>query len=173
MSIQVEVERILRVDHAGEKGAISIYKAQIAVSTFLWPSCVPALKEMLAHEQSHFTTFETELTRRGVRSCHALVLWSLGGLLLGFITALLGPRAIWSCTAAVESTVYKHLQAQIAFLQQYDQAALRAVQAIEQDEKAHLSHALEHGGSAVGANRIIWFVVASATSVAIWLSYRL
>ncbi|HEX6591945.1 MAG TPA: demethoxyubiquinone hydroxylase family protein [Moraxellaceae bacterium] len=173
MTVALEVERILRVDHAGERGAISIYKAQIALSRFLWPACVPALQEMLSHEQSHFATFTAELTRRNARSCHALPLWNIGGLVLGVLTALLGPKAIWSCTAAVESTVYKHLQEQIAFLQQHDQAALQAVLAIEQDEKSHLSHALAEGGAAEGANRLIWAVVSSATFIAIWLSRRL
>lgn len=173
VSIQLEVDRILRVDHAGEKGAISIYKAQIAIAKHLWPGCIPELKEMLTHEQTQFSIFDAELKRRKVRSCHALSLWGFGGLILGILTALLGPKAIWSCTAAVESTVYHHIQEQIAFLRVHDQAALHAVLAIEQDEKLHLSHALAHGGPPAGVNRPIWAIVSASTTVAIWLSRRL
>lgn len=173
MSIQQEVERILRVNHAGERGAISIYTAQIAISKYLWPSCVPALKEMLTHEQSHYLIFDSALRTRGARSCYALSLWSLGGATLGAITGLLGPKAIWSCTAAVESTVYKHLQEQITFLEQHDKDALLAVQVIEADERSHLDYALNHGGERANANKIIWAIVSSSTSVAIWLSRRL
>lgn len=173
MSTQKEVERILRVDHAGERGAISIYKTQIAISRQLWPSCVPALEEMLAHEKSHYRIFESELRQRKARTCYALPLWNLGGKTLGLITALLGPKAIWSYTAAVESTVYKHLQEQLHFLEQHDQAAWLAVKAIEADEKSHLEHALDNGGEPVRANWLIWAVVSSCTSIAIWLSRKL
>ena len=173
MSIQQEIERILRVDHAGERGAISIYTTQIAIAKRLWPSCVPALEEMLGHEKSHYQIFAAELERRKVRTCYALPLWSAGGAVLGAITGLLGPRAIWSCTAAVETTVYKHLEEQISFLEKHDEDALQAVRAIEADEKLHLDHALASGGAPVRTNRVIWAVVSSCTFVAIWLSHRL
>lgn len=173
MNIKLEVERILRVDHAGECGAINIYRAQIAVSRYLWPHCVPALESMLAHEQAHCLIFDAELRSRRARQCYALPLWRIGGLLLGLSTALLGPRAIWACTAAVESTVYQHIQEQIMFLEQHDEAALQAVRAIEQDEKSHLEHALAHEGTATGGNKIVWALVTACTSVAIWLSRRL
>jgi len=173
VSAQLEVERILRVDHAGERGAVSIYTAQIAVSKYLWPDCVPALEDMLSHEKAHFLIFESELKNRNVRHCYALPLWSFGGAVLGLITALFGPKAIWSCTAAVESTVYKHLVEQIEFLEQHDKTALLAVKAIEQDEKSHLEHALAHGGASVGINKLVWVIVSSCTFIAIWLSRRL
>jgi ubiquinone biosynthesis monooxygenase Coq7 len=173
MSSTLEVERILRVDHAGERGAVSIYKAQIMVARYLWPSHVPALQEMLSHELAHFALFKAELERRNIRACYALGLWNIGGAVLGFITALLGPKAIWSCTAAIEQTVYKHLLEQMAFLERHDSAALLAVQSIEQDEKSHLAHALDQGGGPIGTNRLIWALVSSSTFIAIWLSQRL
>ncbi|MGA4323083.1 demethoxyubiquinone hydroxylase family protein [Ectopseudomonas hydrolytica] len=173
MSAQQEIERILRVAHAGERGAISIYTAQIAISKHLWPSCVPALEEMLTHEKSHYLSFDAALKKRNARACYALPLWHLGGAVLGLITGLLGPKAIWACTAAVENTVYKHLQEQITFLERHDKDALLAVKAIEADEKSHLDHALNHGGRPVKTNKIIWTIVSSCTTVAIWLSRRL
>lgn len=172
MSVSLQVARILRVDHAGEKGAIRIYQAQIRVARLLWPACVPALEEMLVHEQKHFAIFENELRQRGIRHCHALALWGLGGMLLGVVTALLGPRAIWSCTAAVESTVYQHLQEQIDFLREHDPVALQAVLQIEADEKSHRDHALASGGSYAGMNRPVWWLVSAATTLAISLSER-
>jgi len=173
MSIKQEVERILRVNHAGERGAISIYTAQIAISKYLWSSCVPALKEMLTHEQSHYLIFDSALRTRVARSCYALPLWSLGGATLGIITGLLGPKAIWSCTAAVESTVYKHPQEQITFLEQHDKDALLAVQAIEADEKSHIHHALNSEGAPARENKFIWVIVSLCTPLAIWLSCRI
>jgi len=78
----IEVERILRVDHAGETGAIQIYSAQIFISRFLYPDIVPVLAEMLEHEKSHLKVFSNLLGKRGIRSCYALGLWSLGGVML-------------------------------------------------------------------------------------------
>jgi hypothetical protein len=101
---QKSVEQLLRVNHAGERGAISIYKGQILISQLLHPEVVPSLGQMLSHEQKHFHTFDEILRARGLRHCHALVLWALGGWALGILTAILGQRAIWTCTAAIEST---------------------------------------------------------------------
>lgn len=146
---------------------------QIAISKYLWPACVPALEQMLFHEKTHYLKFDAALKKRNARTCYALPFWSFGGSALGFVTGLFGPTAIWSCTAAVESTVYKHLQEQITFLKEHDGDAMLAVQAIETDERMHLEHALKNGGKPVRNNKIIWAVVSYSTSVAIWLSRRL
>lgn len=77
------VNQILRVDHAGERGAISIYRAQLLVSRALNRKCVPALEEMLEHERRHHQAFESLLKARGVRHCYAISFWALGGFVLG------------------------------------------------------------------------------------------
>jgi ubiquinone biosynthesis monooxygenase Coq7 len=123
------VDQILRVDHAGECGAIRIYRSQIAVARLLHPNCVGALAEMLEHELRHFRTFDGLLEARRIRPCYALPLWMVGGWMLGFITSLLGERAIWVCTAAIESTVNQHLDHQVAVLAASDLEALAAVAA--------------------------------------------
>lgn len=168
-----EVARILRVDHAGERGAIAIYSAQILIARWRWPTLVPRLVAMRAHELQHFGRFDQQLKSRRLRHCYALPLWSLGGWLLGLATALLGQRAIWACTAAVEDTVCRHLQEQITFLRQHDELALQAVLSIQDDEQDHLHHALAQGGERAGGLRIIWLLVAGATALAIALSRRL
>src|ERR1700733_7014282 len=96
------VAHVLRVNHAGERGAICIYRGQIAVSRLFYPGCVDALTEMLGHERTHFNTFDEILLTRGIRSCRALAFWAVGGWVLGIVTALFGPKAIWVCTAAIE-----------------------------------------------------------------------
>jgi len=167
------VEHVLRVNHAGERGAICIYRGQIAVSKWLHPSCVEPLSEMIAHERNHFSIFDGILRARGIRSCRALVLWAAGGWTLGLITALLGPRSIWVCTAAIEKTVNAHLEHQLAFLQQSDPEVLTAVQSIQRDEQSHEAYASAHGGQPSGAYAILWRSIVGATSFAIWLSTRL
>ncbi|MDX1497829.1 MAG: demethoxyubiquinone hydroxylase family protein, partial [Salinisphaeraceae bacterium] len=104
-----EVERIIRVDHAGERGAIGIYSAQLLVARVLYKDLVTVLEEMLSHELEHYATFNRLLKARGIRHCYGLTLWALGGWGLGIITALLGRNAIWVCTNSIETTVLHHL----------------------------------------------------------------
>jgi len=169
----IEVQRILRVDHAGEHGAIGIYSAQIVISRLLWPDLTATLAEIRSHEEKHLARFDQELKTRNLRSCHVLPLWYLGGYVLGILTGLLGRKAIWACTAAVENTVCQHLQNQKVFLKLHDERALEAVLSIEQDELDHLDHACANGGTNKGLGRIISAVVSSLTALAIWLSGKL
>jgi ubiquinone biosynthesis monooxygenase Coq7 len=164
---------VLRVDHAGERGAIGIYRGQILVSSLLHRGCVPALTQMLAHERVHFATFDRLLAARGLRHCHVLPLWGVGGWALGVLTALCGERAIWVCTAAVESTVNAHLEHQVEFLREVDAEALAAVESIRKDEQAHEAHASGLAGPPRGLHALLWRVVAGSTALAIWLSTRL
>lgn len=167
------VNQILRVNHAGERGAICIYSAQIFVSRLLYPECVAPLSEMLGHEKRHHATFESLLHARSTRPCYALPLWSLGGLLPGALTALAGQKAIWVCTAAIERTVNEHLDQQVEFLASRDPEALAAVQSIRRDEEAHEEHAVHYGGESSGIYAALRWVIRGATSIAIWLSTKL
>jgi ubiquinone biosynthesis monooxygenase Coq7 len=165
--------QILRVNHAGELGAISVYTGQILISRLLHPACVPALSDMLVHERKHFRTFDEILRARTLRPCHALVLWAVGGWVLGVFTAILGQRAVWICTAAIESTVNAHLAHQVDFLRGSDQQVLAAVQSIQSDEALHEEYARERGGNPAGFYGLLWRSITAATGCAIWLSTRL
>ena len=168
------VEQILRVNHAGECGAIWIYRSQITIASLFHPSCVAELQSMLDHERVHFARFDAVLKNRGIRHCHALAFWAFGGWLLGTITALMGPKAIWSCTVAIETRVNLHLEHQIAFLELHDAEILEAVKSIQADEKAHEQHARSKGGDADGVlYRGLRVCIVGATSFAIWLSTQL
>lgn len=167
------VEQILRVDHAGECGAIRIYRSQIIVARVLHPRCVSDLQRMLEHELRHFRMFDALLKARGVRPCYALPLWMVGGWILGTSTALLGTKAIWVCTAAIENTVNQHLDHQVAVLSQTDPEALAAVESIRRDEEEHEDNAVKNGGAGRGLYGVLRWLVKGATSLAIWLSTKL
>ena len=107
------IARIVRVNHAGEYGAIRIYGAQISAARSRFPDMVPVLANMLDHEKQHCAAFFAAMPARGSRPCRVMSLWSLGGWLLGFLTALAGRQAIWICTAAVEAAVHRHLDDQL------------------------------------------------------------
>lgn len=166
------VERILRVNHAGEHGAIQIYRAQAMVASYIYKDTVPKLYEMLEHERGHLRLFDGLMQKREVRPCYALSLWALGGYLLGLVTALLGRNAIWACTEAVETSVLKHLDWQIDYLSRHDIEVHAAVLSIIAEEEEHREYgrALSRHGVLYG---LVSFVAQRATKAAIWLSERL
>lgn len=167
-----EVERIIRVDHAGEFGAINIYSAQLLVARILYKDIVVKLEEMLSHERTHFKRFDELLKNRSIRHCYALRLWALGGFSLGLFTAMLGRNAIWVCTNSIETTVLHHLDWQLEFLQKHDHEARDAVLSIKADEESHQQFGQNHGSESLLYKPIFWFVRKS-TEFAIWLSTKL
>ncbi|WP_286258149.1 demethoxyubiquinone hydroxylase family protein [Pseudoalteromonas apostichopi] len=170
--IPKEVARIVRVDHAGEFGAISIYIAQLLVAKFLYRDITVQLKEMLSHEIEHFETFDCWLKEHKVRHCYAIWFWSLGGYCLGLITALFGRKAIWVCTEAVESTVLHHLEWQLSYLEKNNKSAYQAVLSIQKDEREHQNLGKVNGSSSPYYSPIR-LVVKHSTKFTIWLSTKL
>jgi ubiquinone biosynthesis monooxygenase Coq7 len=167
-----EVHRIIRVDHAGEYGAINIYSAQLIIARLFYKDIVAQLEEMLSHEKAHFKTFDQLLKKRAIRHCYALRLWALGGFMLGLFTALAGRNAIWVCTNSIETTVLHHLQWQLSFLKEHDEEAHDAVLSIKSDEEAHQAFGQNNGSESIGYRPIFW-LVRKSTECAIWLSTKL
>jgi ubiquinone biosynthesis monooxygenase Coq7 len=164
------IARILKVNHAGEYGAIRIYGAQIRVAGRRFPDVVPVLAEMLGHEKQHCARFFAAMPARGSRPCRVMSLWSLGGSLLGFLTALAGRRSIWVCTAAVEAAVHRHLDDQLHFLAGRDADLHGIILSIREEELAHLRHALSQLDETGPAQRALQAVISAITDLLIWLS---
>lgn len=164
------IARIVRVNQAGEYGAIRIYTAQIAVSKKLYPDIAPALADMLEHEKKHCALFFAAMPVRQSRPCRIMSLWSWGGWLLGFSTALMGRQAIWLCTAAVEAAVHRHLDDQMFFLKDRDPELHDIVLSIREEELSHLHHAQSQIRSTGPGARALEKLVASTTDILIWLS---
>ncbi|TIU82665.1 MAG: demethoxyubiquinone hydroxylase family protein [Mesorhizobium sp.] len=164
------VARVVRVNHAGEFGAIRIYSAQILVARHFSPDCVPPLSEMLGHERQHCTAFHAAMPARKSRPCRVMQFWSWGGWLLGFLTALLGPQGIWACTAAVEATVHRHLDDQLHYLAERDPELHAIILSIRKEELAHLHHAEEQLTAPGPLVHLLRSTIAVATDCLIWLS---
>ncbi|OOG67370.1 demethoxyubiquinone hydroxylase family protein [Sinorhizobium sp. A49] len=164
------IARIVRVNHAGEFGAIRIYSAQIAVARRLYPDCVPMLCEMLGDEIEHCSLFRSAMPARKSRPCRVMRFWSLGGWLLGFLTALMGRRGIWACTAAVEAAVHRHLDDQLHFLSGKDDALHAVILSIREEELAHLHHAEAQLANEDMLVKALRAVISLCTNVLIWLS---
>ena len=164
------VARIVRVDHAGEYGAIRIYRAQIRVARWLYPDIVPDLTHMLEHELQHCTIFSAAMRTRNSRPCRMVSLWSMGGSVLGFLTALLGRQSTWTCTAAVEATVHQHLDDQLRFLAGRDHELYEAIRNIRVEELSHLRHAEAQLQSPNLYHRALRGIISFLTDLMIWLS---
>ncbi|MBL1406284.1 MAG: demethoxyubiquinone hydroxylase family protein [Rhizobiales bacterium] len=164
------IGRILKVNHAGEAGAIRIYQAQILVCRYLHPSIVPFLKDTLAHEIVHKRLFEGAMPKRNARPCRALWLWGIGGWLLGLTTALLGKNMVWLCTEAVEETVHLHLEEQLIFLRGKDNELVVLIESIKEEELSHLDHATANINNRGRLAKIVQWKIKTATEFIIWLS---
>jgi ubiquinone biosynthesis monooxygenase Coq7 len=164
------VARILRVNHAGEYGAIRIYSAQIAIARRLWPDVVSDLTEMLGHEVEHCAAFRAAMPTRQSRPCRVMSLWSMGGWLLGAATALAGRQSIWICTAAVEAAVHRHLDDQLFFLAGKDLELHGIIAAIREEELSHLHHAEEQIAGKVSQRHVLRGLISTVTDALIWLS---
>ncbi len=164
--------RIIKVNHAGEHGAINIYKAQLMIGRLFRRDYVPLLEDLIAHEKRHLDIFTELLAQRGVRRCRSYVLCGAGGFVLGIVTSLLGRGGVMACTAAVESVVTAHLQEQMTILTDIDIQAYNAVESILADEEEHLELGLSQGGDGV----LLWpvrLLVGAATESVIWLGMRI
>lgn len=166
------ISRIVRVNHAGEYGAIRIYTAQIAVARRLFPDIAPALEHMRDDEIDHCAKFFAAMPGRKSRPCRIMQLRSLGGVVLGVATAVAGRRTIWICTAAVEETVHRHLDDQLRFLENRDPELHAVIFGIRAEELEHLWHAEAHlEGARPGAfERSLRASVRMLTESLIWLS---
>src|SRR5689334_5042817 len=96
-------KKILKVNHAGEFGAINIYKAQILVSRLMRRNYTGMLEVLMADERRHLDTFWAEIQRRDGVKCKSYWLCGAGGWCMGLISALFGKAGIMACTSAVES----------------------------------------------------------------------
>lgn len=166
--------RILKVNHAGENGAIHIYAGQIITARLTAPALVAELREFKSHEERHRAIFAVELQRRGVRRCRSFLLCGAGGFLLGLITGLFGRSAIAATTVAVERVVLGHLQHQLRTLAGQDDAAVAAIGLIVQEEQAHHDQSAAHLAAAGRLwPRLLTPIVAASTESVIWLGMRL
>ena len=164
------IARILKVNHAGEYGAIRIYRSQLLVARWLFPDIVEFLSVTLTHEINHCARFREAMPQRAAKPCRIMPLWGSGGLILGFATALLGRQGIWICTKSVEATVHLHLEEQLLFLEQKDPELHSLIASIQQDEQAHLHYAEERVLVETLGSRLLTRFISMATNGAIYLS---
>jgi 3-demethoxyubiquinol 3-hydroxylase len=165
------VARMIRVDHAGEYGAVRIYEGQLAVLGKSEAAAV--IRDMAEQERRHLERFERLVVERRVRPTALAPLWHVAGYALGAASALLGARAAMACTVAVEEVIDEHYRHQAESLGA-DQAALKdTIEEFRADELAHRDLALAHGAQTAPAHDLLTAVVKVGSRAAIWLSTRI
>jgi ubiquinone biosynthesis monooxygenase Coq7 len=165
------VERMIRVDHAGEYGATRIYAGQLRVLGRGPKGEV--LRHMLAQEEAHKRTFEDLVIQRRVRPTALLPVWHIAGFALGAVTAALGERAAMACTVAVEEAIDEHYAAQAEKLGE-DEPELRAtIETFRAEELEHRDIGLAHEAEQTPGYRLIYGVIRAGCRVAIALSEQI
>jgi ubiquinone biosynthesis monooxygenase Coq7 len=166
---------MLRVDHAGEYGAVQIYRGQRAVFEKLPHKArmTKLLREMEEGEEEHLATFDRMLTERGVRPTMLAPLWNAAGFALGAGTALLGEKAAMACTSAVESVIEGHYQEQVDELEGQSEDELRETFAkFREDELHHHDTAIEEGAEEAFGYRFLKGAIEAGCRLAIKVSEK-
>ncbi len=174
-AVSARLAEILRVDHAGELGAVHIYRGQNAVFAAA-PAHADMARQMAEHErqeQVHLSAFDEILTRRGVRPTALTPLWRLAGFALGAGTALMGEKAAHACTEAVESVIEQHYAEQIEEVRAREPELAVELQRFRDDEIAHHDHAVAHGARETPGHALLTAVIKAGCRAAIKVSEKI
>jgi len=170
-----KIEEFIRVDHAGERGAVKIYEGQLlALNTLIKnESLKKTIEEMKIHEKEHCDFFENEIKKRNISPTKFLPLWDLLGLGLGFGSTLLGKRAAMLCTASVEEVIDKHYLNQINQLGPNEKDLKKKIIKFRKDELHHRDIAYEEGATKKGFYSILDKIIKTGSKVAINISEKI
>jgi len=169
------VEEFIRVDHAGERGAVKIYEGQLlALNTLVKDENLKkVIEEMKVHEIEHCEFFETEIRKRKIRPTKFLPLWDLLGVGLGFGSTLLGKKAAMLCTASVEEVIDEHYQNQINQLGSDEKNLKKQIIKFREDELHHKDIAYEKGATKKGLYSIMDKIIKTGSKIAINISEKI
>jgi ubiquinone biosynthesis monooxygenase Coq7 len=170
-----KIEEFIRVDHAGERGAVKIYEGQLlALNTLVKDEKLKKIiEEMKVHEKEHCEFFEKEIKKRDIKPTKLLPLWDLLGVALGFGSTLLGKKAAMLCTASVEEVIDKHYQSQIDQLDKTEKELKKNITKFREDELHHKDIAYEKGATKKGCYSILDKVIKTGSKIAINISEKI
>jgi len=169
------LEEIIRVDHAGERGAIKIYEGQLlALKTIKQDENLKGIIEnMKEHEKEHYEYFEKEIQKRNIKPTSLLPLWDIMGVTLGFGSAILGKKATMLCTASVEEVIEQHYNNQIKKLGSDEEELKKKIEKFNKDENNHKNIAYESGASNKGIYALMNTIIKTGSRIAIKISEKI
>ena len=170
-----KVEEFIRVDHAGERGAIKIYEGQLlALNTLVKnEELKKTIRNMKKHEEVHSNFFENEIKNRNIKPTKFLPLWDLLGLGLGFGSTILGKKAAMLCTASVEEVIDDHYKNQIDQIGSDENNLKNKITKFRNDEIHHKDIAYNEGATKEGFYTIIDRVIKTGSKLAIKISEKI
>ena len=170
-----KIEGFIRVDHAGERGAIKIYEGQLlALNTFVKDENLKkTIEKMKKHEKEHLDFFSKEIKKRKIKPTKLLPLWDLLSVGLGFSSAIIGKKAAMLCTASVEEVIDKHYQNQINQLHSDENVLKEKIKKFREDELHHKNIAYENGASKEGLYLFLDKIIKTGSKVAISISEKI
>ncbi|MFZ9152830.1 MAG: demethoxyubiquinone hydroxylase family protein [Candidatus Fonsibacter ubiquis] len=171
------IDEMIRVNHAGERGAIKIYEGQLKALKLLNkdPELQDIIKEMRDHELEHLKFFEEQIIERQVRPTVLLPIWDLLGTALGFGTALLGKKATTLCTSSVEEVIGGHYGEQIDILSKKfkeEKELKKKFEKFREEELEHKDKAEQLGANNDGLYSLLDTVIKNSSKFAIAISKR-
>ena len=169
-----KIEEFIRVDHAGERGAIKIYEGQLlALNTVIKDEELKKkIEEMKIHEKEHADYFENEIKKRRIRPTKFLPLWDLLGVGLGFGSTILGKKAAMLCTASVEEVIDEHYQNQINQIESDEKELRNKIIKFRDDELNHKDIAYNEGATKDGLYSILDKIIKTGSKIAINISEK-
>ena len=170
-----KIEEFIRVDHAGERGAVKIYEGQLlALNTLVKDENLKkTIEEMKIHEKEHCEFFENEIKKRKIKPTKFLPLWDLLGVGLGFGSTILGKKATMLCTASVEEVIDEHYQNQINQLGSSEKDLKKKIIKFREDELHHKNIAYEKGATKKGLYSIMDKIIKTGSKLAISISEKI
>ncbi|WAR20700.1 COQ7-like protein [Mya arenaria] len=168
------LDKIIRIDHAGEFGAKRIYQGQLAVLRDTPTG--PIIQEMQEEEEKHLAEFERLMKSHRARPTVLMPLWDIAGFALGAVSALLGKEGAMACTVAVESVIGQHYNDQIRELMEDDpekhKQLLETLKEFRDDELHHHDTGLEHDAEKAPFYKALTEVIKVGCKGAIWVSEK-
>ena len=170
-----KIEEFLRVDHAGERGAIKIYEGQLlALNTLVIDDKLKKMiEEMKNHEKEHLDFFNKEIKKRNIKPTKLLPLWDLLGVGLGFGSAIMGKKATMLCTASVEEVIDGHYQNQLNQINSDEKILKEKIKKFRDDEIHHKNIAYDNGASKEGLYSIFDKIIKTGSKIAINISEKI
>ena len=170
-----KIEEFIRVDHAGERGAIKIYEGQLlALETLIKDENLKKIiKNMKEHEEEHCEFLEDEIKKRNIKPTKLLPLWDLLGLGLGFSTTILGKKAAMLCIVSVEEVIDGHYKSQIDQIGMDENSLKKKIIKFRNDELQHKDIAYEEGATKKGFYSIMDKIIKTGSKIAIGISEKI
>ena len=170
-----KIEEFIRVDHAGERGAVKIYEGQLlALNTLVNNDKLKKIiEEMKTHEKEHRDFFENEIKKRNIKPTKLLPIWDIMGVTLGFGTAMLGEKAAMLCTASVEEVIDGHYKDQTYKLGDDEKELKKKIEKFRQDELDHKEIAYDNGATKKGLFGVLDKIIKTSSRIAITISEKI